>query len=243
MEQAEWFKDWFDSPYYHLLYNKRNLSEAEFFIENLVNKLQLAQNLKVWDLACGKGRHAVTLNKYNLQVTGTDLSRNSISEAKKNESDSLDFFVHDMRLPFRFNYFDAVFNLFTSIGYFENRNDNFKVFDSVYKALKPNGVFLIDFLNQNLISCNGNTILMEQRENITFKINKRIEHNRVLKKINFEDGDKKYYFEEKVDLLKKSDFLEFATSVGFKLVNSFGNYSLDAYNESTSERLILLFKK
>ena len=66
---AEWFKDWFNSPYYYLLYNNRNESEANLIINNLYSYLNLKQRQNVWDLACGKGRHAIALNKKGLNVS------------------------------------------------------------------------------------------------------------------------------------------------------------------------------
>ena len=85
------------------------------FIDNLCNKLELKTNTKIWDLACGKGRHAIALSKKGYHVIGSDLSENSILEAKKNSTKNLDFFLHDMRLPFSIKNFDAVFNLFTNV--------------------------------------------------------------------------------------------------------------------------------
>ena len=243
MNTAEWFKDWFNSPYYHLLYNNRNENEAVFFINNLCAHLILKPEANVWDLACGKGRHSISLNKRGFNVVGTDLSQNSIKEASGNSNPSMDFFVHDMREPFRINYFDAVFNLFTSIGYFENFNDNFSVFKNVAKALKPNGVFVVDFLNSENISNSIKTSYQEKREDIIFKIEKKIENNSIIKHIEFSDGDKDFYFEESVSLLKKEDFENFAISAGLKIVNMFGNYKLDPFEPKTSERLIILFKK
>jgi len=243
MNTAEWFKDWFNSPYYHLLYNNRNENEAVFFINNLCAHLILKPEANVWDLACGKGRHSISLNKRGFNVVGTDLSQNSIKEASGNSNPSMDFFVHDMREPFRINYFDAVFNLFTSIGYFENFNDNFSVFKNVAKALKPNGVFVVDFLNSENISNSIKTSYQEKREDIIFKIEKKIENNSIIKHIEFSDGDKDFYFEESVSLLKKEDFENFAISAGLKIVNMFGNYKLDPFEPNTSERLIILFKK
>ena len=243
MNTAEWFKDWFNSPYYHLLYNNRNENEAVFFINNLCAHLTLKPEANVWDLACGKGRHSICLNKRGFNVVGTDLSQNSIKEASENSNPRLDFFVHDMREPFRINYFDAVFNLFTSIGYFENFNDNFSVFKNVAKALKPNGVFVVDFLNSENISNSIKTSYQEKREDVIFKIEKKIENNSIIKHIEFSDGDKDFFFEESVSLLKKEDFESFAISAGLKIVNMFGNYKLDPFDPKTSERLIILFKK
>ena len=49
-----WFKNWFDSPYYHILYKNRNEKEAKSFIDNLINYLQIPNKSKVLDIACGK---------------------------------------------------------------------------------------------------------------------------------------------------------------------------------------------
>lgn len=243
MKSAEWFKDWFNSPYYHLLYNNRNENEAGFFIDNLCSHLNLSTNARVWDLACGKGRHAIALNKKGLSVIGTDLSRNSIKEASQFSNDTLDFYVHDMRDPFRINYFDAVFNLFTSFGYFENFNDNYTVFKNIAKALKPNSIFVLDFFNSEKVMTGLKPIYTEQRGDISFKIEKKIINKAISKRIEFNDNNKEYYFEENVSLFMKKDFEDFAEKAGLTIEKVFGNYKLDKFDPATSERLILLFKK
>jgi 2-polyprenyl-3-methyl-5-hydroxy-6-metoxy-1,4-benzoquinol methylase len=61
--ENNWFESWFDSPFYHKLYHQRDFSEAENFIKKLYDFLKLKENLNVLDLACGKGRHALSLNQ------------------------------------------------------------------------------------------------------------------------------------------------------------------------------------
>lgn len=243
MQTKEWFKDWFNSPYYHLLYNNRTESEADFFISNLCSFLKLNKNAKLWDLACGKGRHAIALNKKGYNVTGTDLSEQAILEATKNSNASLDFFTHDMRTPFRINYFDAVFNLFTSIGYFKNFNDNVLVFKNVEQALKLNGYFVVDFFNANKVCTSIQPNYTEKRGDIVFCIHKQIIDNTINKRIEFTVNGKNYFFEETVSLLTKLNFETFANLSNLKLVTTFGSYNLDDFNTDTSDRLILIFKK
>jgi SAM-dependent methyltransferase len=243
MENAEWYLDWFNSPYYHLLYNNRNHTEAAFFIEHLCSTLKLGPHARIWDLACGKGRHAVALSKKGFHVIGTDLSVNSITEASKNSNSTLEFFVHDMREPFKVNYFDAVFNLFTSIGYFKNLKDNYSVFKNAALALKTDGVFVIDFFNSEKVTASFKTEYTEQRGNITFEIKKKIVSNTIVKRIEFSDNNKSYYFEETVSLLKKADFEDFAKNAGMHLQHTFGNYRLEPFDVKDSERPILIFKQ
>src|SRR6478736_3856513 len=77
-KNQNWFASWFDTPYYHILYKDRDEEEAEFFMDNLVHYLNLPEEAKILDLACGKGRHAFHLIQLGFDVTGADLSVNSI---------------------------------------------------------------------------------------------------------------------------------------------------------------------
>ena len=242
MNNSEWYVDWFNSPYYHLLYNNRNDAEAKLFINQLCSFLNLEKQAKVWDLACGKGRHALVLNQNKLDVIGTDLSNNSIQEAKQWENAYLHFEVHDMREAYKANYFKAVFNLFTSIGYFQNFEDNYKVFQNVAASLKEGGYFIIDFFNAHLVVQSLKPSYCELRKDIQFNIYKKIVDKHIVKRIEFKDGEQQLHFEEKVSLLYKEDFEEFAASAGLSLQHAFGNYQLESYDENKSERLILIFK-
>lgn len=235
--------DWFNSPYYHLLYNNRNDSEASFFIDQLCGSLRLPKNACIWDLACGKGRHAIALNQKGFNVTGTDLSVNSIREASAYSSPSLQFFVHDMRAPFKIGYFDAVFNLFTSIGYFKEYNDNFSVFENVSLSLKKNGLFVVDFFNSAKVISSFVSGYHEDRGHIQFDITKKIINNAIVKRIEFSDEGRNYYFEEYVSLFTRKDFETFAQKADLRIENTFGSYALEPFDERTSERLILIFKK
>ena len=118
MKTKDWFTDWFNTPYYHILYKDRNDNEAQQFIKKITEFLSLPKNATLLDLPCGKGRHSVFLNSLGFKVIGADLSENSIQHAKNFENENLKFIVQDMREPLHKKY-DAVFNLFTSFGYFK----------------------------------------------------------------------------------------------------------------------------
>ncbi len=109
-KEKEWFEHWFDTPFYHILYDYRNDDEARHFMTNLVDHLKLAKNDKILDLPCGKGRHAIFLHEKGFNTTGADLSENSIQYAKQFEKAGLNFDIHDMRNPLKGSY-DAIFNL------------------------------------------------------------------------------------------------------------------------------------
>ena len=149
-KSENWFASWFDTPYYHILYKERNYREAQIFMDNLTHYLNLPEKAKVLDLACGKGRHSIYLNQLGYEVVGADLSENSIAEANKNQNKTLHFQVHDMRETFE-DKFDAIFNLFTSFGYFENDEDNLTTLKAMKESLTEHGFAVIDFMNVNQV--------------------------------------------------------------------------------------------
>lgn len=241
--QKEWFSSWFDTPYYHILYKNRDYSEASLFIDNISDFLKLQPNSKCWDLCCGKGRHSIYLNKKGFNVIGTDLSEQSILEANKSANTSLEFYQHDMRKLFRTNYFDAVFNVFTSFGYFEKREDDLHVFDAIQKGLKSKGLFVFDYLNSEYVK----DIIKETDaitiDGITFNIKKRIEGITVIKNISFIDKGQEFNFEERVKLFDKAYFENLAKECNLTILNTFGNYQLQEFDVNTSPRLILVLQK
>lgn len=242
-KHPEWFECWFDSPYYHVLYKNRDFTEAELFIDNLIQLLQPQKSSRFLDLGCGKGRHSIYLNKKGFDVTGIDLSEKSIACAKTSENETLHFYTHDMRKLFRTNYFDVVVNLFTSFGYFEQERDDHAVVNAVCKGLKPDGVFVLDFMNSKKVIANLACSETKIIEGIEFKISKTVEDNFIVKKIQFTDKGKSYQYEECVKALTLNDFEKYFEANKLKIVHLRGNYKLEEFDEKSSERLIIVARK
>ena len=242
-----WFEKWFNTPYYHILYKDRNCEEAENFITRLINDLKIPEHSKIIDLACGKGRHAVFLNRMGFEVLGLDLSEESISQNKIFENDTLKFKVHDMREAIypeiSTQKVDAVCNLFTSFGYFESDVEDKKIFRSVADALVDNGFFILDFLNEHWVK---NTLVPQAittKGDIEFHISKRIEDQHVIKDINFKDQGEAFHFFEKVKLHTLEEIGSYAEEFGFERVKIYGDYHLGAFDRDTSPRCINVFRK
>ncbi|EIA08103.1 class I SAM-dependent methyltransferase [Flavobacterium frigoris] len=236
-----WFSSWFDTPYYHILYKDRNYREAQIFMDNLTHYLNLPEKAKVLDLACGKGRHSIYLNQLGFDVLGADLSENSIAQAAKNENDTLQFKVHDMREPFEEKY-DAIFNLFTSFGYFENDEDNLTTLKAIKESLSEYGFAVIDFMNVAQVV---NTLVPEETktvDDIDFYIKRYLKDGYVFKEIDFEDKGQKFHYIEKVRALTLQDFETLMEEAGIYLLDIFGDYKLKKFHKTESERLIMIFK-
>lgn len=235
----DWFSSWFNTPFYHILYKNRDENEANNFLKHLSKELDLNLGSRVLDLACGKGRHSLALNKLGYNVLGVDLSEESILKASESENETLTFKVSDMRSLNMVNEFDAVLNLFTSIGYFNTLDDNQKVFDSVYNSLKINGVFIIDFFNTNYVVNHLISHEVKEIDGIKFVINKKVEHGIIIKDISFTYEGKLYTYQEKVQALTINDFSSMLNKSSFKVMSTFGDYELNEFDEETSKRLII----
>ncbi len=237
----QWYASWFDTPFYHILYKDRDYSEAQVFMDNLTEYLNLPEHGTILDLACGKGRHSVYLNSLGYDVTGVDLSENSIAFAKQFENETLHFDVHDMCKPYH-KTFDAVFNLFTSFGYFDKEEDNLKTIKAIKANLNDVGFGVIDFMNSdyvinNLISEDNKTV-----DDIDFSLKRKFEDGYIVKDISFNVENNDYQFQERVRAFSLNDFQSLFEKAGVHLLDVFGDYSLRKYDKQSSERLVMIFK-
>lgn len=236
-----WYASWFDTPFYHILYKDRNDTEAHAFMDTLTNYLNLPENGTILDLACGKGRHARYLNKIGYNVTGVDLSENSINFAKQFENQNLNFEVHDMCVPYK-NKFDAVFNLFTSFGYFDKEIDNLNTIKAIKNNLNEFGFGVIDFMNSEFVI--DNLVPEETKivDGITFNLKRYVKDGYIIKDIIFEADGKPYAFQERVRGFTLNDFETLFTQAEVHLLDVFGDYKLNKFSAKTSDRLVMIFK-
>lgn len=237
----QWYASWFNTPYYHILYKDRDYSEAQLFMDNLTNYLNIPEGGKILDLACGKGRHSIYLNELGFDVTGVDLSEQSIKHAQQYENDTLKFDVHDMSKPYP-DTFDAVFNLFTSFGYFEDETCNLKTIKSIKAELNEFGFGVIDFMNVNYVKNHLVSEDVKTVESIDFYQKRSVKDGYIVKDISFKADGEHYEFQERVKAFTLEDFITLFEKAGVYLLDVFGDYKLRTYHAQSSERLILIFK-
>ncbi|GAA3518104.1 class I SAM-dependent methyltransferase [Aquimarina addita] len=236
-----WYASWFDTPYYHILYKDRGSKEAQEFMDTLTQYLHLEKGDKILDLACGKGRHSIYLNTLGFDVVGADLSKNSIAHASQFENETLHFKVHDMCKPYN-EQFSAVFNLFTSFGYFEKEEDNLNTIKAIKSDLNSNGLGVIDFMNVAHVIANLVPQETKKIDGITFDIKRYVNDGYIYKDIQFTDQGEDYFFTEKVKAITRADFESYFQEADIDLLDIFGNYKLQKFNINTSPRLIMIFK-
>ena len=242
-DKSDWFKSWFNSPYYHILYRDRDNIEAENFISLLFRYLNPSMDVKILDVACGQGRHAIHMNKLGYNVDAFDLSENSIMNARLHENEKLHFFINDIRSPLKLGHYNLAFNLFTSFGYFSEEDDNYQSIEAIANSLTKKGLFIMDFMNvdkviNDLVSSEIKTI-----NGISFIINREVIDGFIIKNIAFIDKGRKFSYQERVKAITLSDFERYFKAAGLKLTTTFGDYKLSAFDNTTSDRLIMIVSK
>lgn len=239
-EEKEWFESWFDTKWYHILYKNRDYEEAERFLKNLMDFLNLEKDSLLLDAACGAGRHSKFLNTLGYEVHGFDLSANSIAQAKTLENDKLHFSVQDLRTFRLERKFDGIFSFFTSFGYFKTQEESQAVIDNFSRHLDSNGVLVLDFMNADKVI---NSLVHEEEkevDGISFHINRRVENQKIIKRIAFEAEGNSYQFEEKVSAFSIEDFKTMLSQSGLEIKHTFGDYDLNTFAQLSSPRLILV---
>ncbi|MBI1780329.1 MAG: class I SAM-dependent methyltransferase [Sphingobacteriales bacterium] len=245
MAEKEWFKDWFSSPYYHLLYFEHGKQEAAAFIDKLVDHLKPASNSLMLDVACGKGRHSILLAEKGFVVSGIDLSIENITVTKQFEKENLHFYQHDMRMPFWVNYFDYAFNFFTSFGYFKTKREHDNSIRTMANAIKEDGILMIDYLNVHYAENHLIHKLEKQVNGINYFITKWFDETHFYKKIVVEDDalEEPVEHTERVAKFSLGDFTEMMAYQGVQVQEVFGDYQLSRYDVINSPRMIVIGKK
>lgn len=246
MSKKGWFTDWFNSSYYHALYQHRDDTEALQFIHNLLAYLKPAPHSVMLDIACGKGRHSKALFDAGFDVVGIDLSPASINAASSMETNGLTFSCHDMRETFRKNYFDYAFNFFTSFGYFNSDEEHQLAIHAMSNNLKEGGTLVIDYLNVGIVDPALDNATETQIDGFNFQIKKWQDPLFLYKEIKVIDAitqEELGIFEEKVRKYTLQNFMDFMQKAGLTIIATFGNYQLDPFSPENADRLIIVAQK
>jgi SAM-dependent methyltransferase len=239
--KADWFASWFDSEHYHRLYVHRSDEEAARFVDALIAQHRLHAGAAVLDLGCGTGRHSKRLASQGFDVTGVDLSAESLRAARTNESVNLRFMRQDMRLPFGSSAFDCVVNLFTSFGYFEDPADNLTVIRNVAESLKPGGAFILDYLNVRHAESHLAADEVTERDGVSYHISRWTDAAHIFKRITIDDHrSQPLEWTERVAKLGLEDFRFMLALCDLTIEAAYGDYQLSPFDDDASPRLILV---
>lgn len=236
-----WYEESFGKDYL-IVYKHRDMQGAMAEVKRMAEWLHLAPGSHIFDLCCGMGRHSLALTDAGYRVTGMDLSKVLLAEARKHDPEGrVTWLEGDMRRIPAEGPFDAVVNLFTSFGYFEEDEENGKVLREIARILKPGGRFIIDFLNPEAVI--ANLVPHSHRMDGDFHIDetRSIEGGFVRKRIVLtEPGKPSRSYLEQVKLYGLDDFRRLLEGTGLTIDEVHGRYDASEYVPSESPRLILV---
>lgn len=246
---TEWYENFYSKDFIRAVgFGSPEQTEREAdFVEKA---LGCQEGAKILDLCCGYGRHAYRLAKSGkFHVVGLDLSDDYLEIAEESFSAAnIRYIKGDMRkIPFE-NEFDAVINLFTSFGFFDTDEENEKVLTAVHRALKPNGLFLLDY--ENKFHFVYHDVFLKRRsweqidDSYYFYENRYdvFTEREILEVRVFEDGELKRQGGYNIRLYSFPEIEKMLTRNGFFILKSWGDYNGNPYSVH-SHRLILLSQR
>lgn len=240
--QMGWYRNWFGTPYYKLLYGHRDETEARAWVEAIQSRWALPAGARVLDLACGRGRHARYFAALGFRVTGADLSPESIREARDAVPEAR-FIEHDMRDPIRNAQFDGIACLFTSLGYFDSLLDDQSVFDAVAAMLAPGGWFVLDFMNAPMVLRELVAAEEHQVGEVHFEVTRHREGDVLVKRITVIDQGRAHLFEERVQALSPAQIEGMALKAGLLIEDRTDGPVLEPFDPERSKRFVLWTRK
>ncbi|MBK9177098.1 MAG: class I SAM-dependent methyltransferase [Flavobacteriales bacterium] len=244
-----WYRHWFGTPYYKLLYGHRDDAEAAAWVEAIMQRWKLPAGARLLDLACGRGRHARWFTSRGLRVTGADISPESIAEARTLVPGA-EFVVHDMRDPSPEARFDAVCCLFTSLGYFDSLTDDQRVFDAVSSMIVPGGCFVVDFMNTEVVLRDLVPSEFVEGSGVRFRIDRFVEKDPahtgqvvLVKRITADDNGCRHQFEERVQALAPEQLERMAVKAGLVIEDRTDGPETAPFDPERSSRFVLWTRK
>jgi len=138
-----------------VLFPDSRVQQAKQEIEQLLSLAGIPAGATVLDLCCGVGRHALELARRGYRVTGVDRTQAYLdlaAAAAGTESLSIELVREDMREFRRDESYEAVINLFTSFGYFEDPRDDQRVVNNIYASLRPGGVLVMQLMSKEVLA-------------------------------------------------------------------------------------------
>jgi SAM-dependent methyltransferase len=246
-EQSWYEQDGFWEEFAPALFTNERMLSARQEVEQILSLLKLQPGTSICDLCCGPGRHSLELGRLGFSVTGVDRTSLYLEDAKKKADEqglNIRFVQEDMRRFCETNAFDAVINVFTSFGFFEEAADDKRVLENVYKSLKDGGKFLIDIMGKEVLARIFQEKRWREEDGIII-----LEEAKVSEDWSSVDcrwiiirDDRRDEYRFSLRLYSAAELGELLKNCGFGRVEVFGDLSGSAYDKS-AKRLVVVAHK
>lgn len=246
---AEWFaNETFWEEMYPHMFSEERLKTSETEVEKIFELLNF-QGGHVLDLCCGPGRHTVVLAKKGCTVTAVDKTPFLLKKGREKAAEEgieAEWVEEDMRYFVRPETYDLVLNMLTSLGYFDDKQEDILVLENIYRNLKPGGMCAFDMMGKEVLARNfhptvsdklpNGSILIQRRE--VFDEWSRLHNERILVRSNGQATS----FTFSQTIYSGQEIKERLLQVGFKKVKLYGNVYGDEYGPDATRLVVLAWK-
>jgi SAM-dependent methyltransferase len=147
---TDWWKGFFDEAYVRAWESDGAFQSTDDAVVDLLSFLQLEPGAAILDIPCGFGRFAGPLHEAGYDVVGVDAAPDQIRLARENHPGPR-YVLGDMRAP-PAGPFDAVMNLYSSFGYFEDPEDDVNCLRAWYRVLRPGGTLVLESMHRDRLA-------------------------------------------------------------------------------------------
>ncbi len=223
-------------------------TEESEFLDTIFKKY--GKEKSVLDCCCGVGRHCRALAEKGYNVTGIDISKKQIENARKingiKNTTYLNMDVRDIKLEKKD--YNAGMCMWTTYNYLSQNEDFEKFIKGIYNHLCQGGIFVLD--SKNIPSLNKNRIY--KRDNKTEKLDlqllicKRIINNVQNSQYFYfmkRNGENEFYVDEEFVRFYYLNEIDEIVNKYFDIVEVYGDFDMSEYNEEKSRRFIVVLKR
>ena len=245
---SEWFEnDSFWHDMYPHMFSETRLAMAGDEVKNIFALTEF-QGGKVLDLCCGPGRHSVELAKRGCKVTAVDRTPFLLEKAREKaraEGVDVEWIQEDMRRFKRPKQYDLAISMLTSLGYFDDPQEDVLVLRNLYESLKPGGLCVMDMMGREILARDFHPTVSDKNADGSILVQRRevqdgwgrLYNERILIK-----GDKAFTFSFHQRIFSGQELKEHMQSVGFQQVKLYGNLEGDQY-DTQATRLVAIGRK
>ncbi len=221
------------------------------FIEGIFNKYLNKNTGKILDCCCGVGRHDYLLGKDGFEVTGIDISPKQIETAKKDHNnENVEYKIMDVRnINLEEKDYDMSICMWTTYNYLSLDKDFVKFIKSNYDHQKTGSILVLDSKNipklekRRVYKRNSNIDKVMNMELIVNKfIIENIQNSQYFYFIK-ESNEKKFLFDQEFVRFYKLSEIKKLTEEYYDVIDVYGDFDMEEYNESESNRFIVILKR
>lgn len=242
---SEWFED--DELWRVLqpaLFAPDILAKAPAEIDQLLVLAPLPPGSAILDLPCGIGRHSVELARRGMCVTAVDRTRVYLEQAREAAREaglSIEFTQADMRTFIREQSFDAVFNLWTSFGYFDDPGDDLRTLRNFHASLRPGGRLVMELLGKEALAKQFMPRMWRELPDGTLLLQEHTleqDWGRVINRWIIINGDQRREVRFALRLYAASELKRLAAEAGFVDTRCFSGFGGKPYDDKATRLLL-----